>query len=285
MARLDSLNRAEGLRFASLAADTTVGADEIGGPLHLAVAERKRRQKEAFDRCEKALQERVDDDDDDCGDGGSPLPHRARSLATTVVALGEAAGAPPPSVAAAVPASPIGECGGGGGGGDSGGGGGGGGDGGLGNGGVVQSPEELDGFREKLEADTIQLATASFEDEVKRLAADDADDVPPPVAIAEASPLPDDSPPSPRELTRSQLDLRRAAEIRAYARSLGRMLLRARKVLVEEIVQVSDHNGIFLVKLSCFVFLSREMRLGGVVLEIGVTYMAGPERKYEVYLV
>ena len=229
VARLSSMNHAEELRFAKNAADI-VGVEN--GPLYLAVEEEKRRQKKAIDRCEAALA-RAD------YDGDSPPRACTRTTGASAALAAVVAGAPP---AAAVPASPAGECGGGSGG-DS--------DGvvqpaeerrtgecGDGGDGSVQTAEELDRFREQLEADTIQLATASFEDEVKRLDTDGAKDVAP-VTRAEASPLPDDPPP-PRDLTKSQLDLRRAADIRAYARSLGLMLLRARKVLVEEIVQVIE---------------------------------------------
>ena len=217
MTLLNNMNRTEERRSEKNAAD--VAAET--GPLRLAVEEKRLLQEEAIHRCESALEAAAAE--------GSPLAVVREEASAAVEAA---------APAAAVPASPpTGER-------ESG-------DddgkqladerdtGGCGDVDGLPSAEELDRFRTKLEADTVELAAASFDDEVRGLAIDEKDDVPSAATLG-CSTFPHCEP--PRELTRSQLDLRRTAEIRAYARSLGGMLLRARKGLAEEMLQVISYT-------------------------------------------
>lgn len=83
--------------------------------------------------------------------------------------------------------------------------------------------EELDLSRSKVETHAVQQVAASFEDDIKRL------------AVEGKIPPRDDR---PIELTRAQLDLRRAARIAAQAKALGEMLFQARKALLKKTFEV-----------------------------------------------
>lgn len=99
--------------------------------------------------------------------------------------------------------------------------------------------KELDIFRSRLEAKALQIVAVSFEDEIRRMAIDAAAmaaGAVPPVATEETTSSPNDC---SSELTRSQLDLRRAARLSAYAKALGDMLSRAREVLSKKTFEVS----------------------------------------------
>lgn len=94
--------------------------------------------------------------------------------------------------------------------------------------------DQLGHFRLRLEADAVEFATASFECEVRELALDGNGE-------QNTSSLRD----SPSELSRSQLDLRRAERARDCARALGEMLSRARDVLLKKAREVSFAESVF----------------------------------------
>ena len=91
-------------------------------------------------------------------------------------------------------------------------------------GGSASHPKVSDGlhrFRSQLEKEAVARATASFEDEIRQLVVE---------AREETAPSLSDC---PSELTRSTLDLRRAARVGTYARDLGRMLFRAHDAVIK----------------------------------------------------
>lgn len=121
-------------------------------------------------------------------------------------------------------------------------------------GGTRHPEEELKSFRFRLEAETIQLAVASFGTEVRQLAISPSAPAhsmvteatiigqePPPPALTPSSSL--SSLPSDyfsqRDPTRSWLDLRRAARVRAFAQALGEMMSPGREALLDDDLMVS----------------------------------------------
>ncbi|CAM9341992.1 unnamed protein product [Pylaiella littoralis] len=116
-------------------------------------------------------------------------------------------------------------------------------------GGTRHPEEELKSLRFRLEAETIQLAVASFGTEVRQLAISPSAPAhsmvteatiigqePPPPALTPSSSL--SSLPSDyfsqRDPTRSWLDLRRAARVRAFAQALGEMMSPGREALLDD---------------------------------------------------
>lgn len=81
--------------------------------------------------------------------------------------------------------------------------------------------EDLQRIRSLLEKEAVERATASLEGETRKLAME-----------ANEEPCPSRSD-TPSELTRSQLDLRRVARVRAGSRVLGNVLFRAHDVILE----------------------------------------------------
>lgn len=108
----------------------------------------------------------------------------------------------------------------------------------VGEGCPLQQPEEHNLFRSKLGLDAVQLVAASFEDDVRQVAVEAAAVAGSrSVAIEEVTSSPGDS---PGELTRSELDLRRAARIGVCARGLSDTVSRACEVLHQEMLGVSS---------------------------------------------
>lgn len=109
---------------------------------------------------------------------------------------------------------------------------------------MIPLAEGLDQFRLRLEGEAVRLVSASFEDEVRRLAEFEGRSEM--VAIGEASLSPkkeeeEDEEECPSELTRSQLDLRRVARVRAHVRALGEMLTQAHEALQNYSTEVRAH--------------------------------------------
>lgn len=95
---------------------------------------------------------------------------------------------------------------------------------------MVTLAEGLDQFRLRVEGEAVQLVSSSFEDDVRRLAGE-FERRTETVTIKQASVSPEEECPS--ELTRSQLDLRRAARVRLFVRAAGEMLTQAHEALQE----------------------------------------------------
>lgn len=104
--------------------------------------------------------------------------------------------------------------------------------------------EGLDQFRLRVEREAVQIVSSSFEDEVRRLAGE-FEERTETVTIEEASVSPEEECPS--ELTRSQLDLRRAARVRAYVRAAGEMLTQAHEALQEYSVEVRGRRPLYFI--------------------------------------
>lgn len=228
--RLDELLRAEETRGTSVRGGDTLAAADIGeaglgeeaaagkqGPLHLAVAEKQRCGSEVVGRCLDAIEAARSSDSSARGERRNQRSKEANAAAED----------------GAIASS---------------------GDGGDGSDGVSRSvthdaEAELSLFQFRLEAGAVQLAAASLEADVRLLAigpaapataAEVASFRTPTGTRVEENPLsllPEDDPP-PGELTRSQLDLRRAARVKAFARALGEMLCRGRETLQQKAAQV-----------------------------------------------
>ncbi|CAB1105292.1 unnamed protein product [Ectocarpus sp. CCAP 1310/34] len=211
---LDELLRAEEILVEKAAKDflTAVNADEYGGggggPLHVAAAENQRSTNEVLDRCTKAFE--AASFDPSTSTVGQPTPVNLNQWSTEG-------------------GSSSGRLG-----------------------GAHNPEEELASFRGRLETDAVQLAVASFDMEVRELAIDAAI----PVAASEAvmppcfpgapstmleiegkgspPPFPLDGRPPSSDLTRSHLDLRRVARVKAFARTMEDMLSTARKAILKE---------------------------------------------------
>ena len=232
-ARLDEMLRAEEARAAKATGDILATGDameagsgrerEEQGSLHLAVAEKQRLDSEAIGRCLVAVE----------AARSGPFASGGKRDQQT-----RAADLPAEDAATASPRQRSGISDGGG-------------DEGRSHGTRDIPEQEMDLFLNRLEAGAVQLAAASFEAEVRLLA---IGPVSPPTAAAEAMAscppppettageaplsLPSEHGP-PGELTRSQLDLRRTARVKAFVRALGEMLCRGREVLQQQTLQVT----------------------------------------------
>lgn len=216
--RLDELQRAEEVRAAKVKGDILAGG-EVGeqGPLHFAVAEKHRHSSEAIGRCLNTVE---DSRSDPLAWGGKSNPRSKE--------------ANPAADNSATASSREGS--------DSG-------DGGCRRGTHTPEQEDMGLFLSGLEVSAVQLAAASFEAEVRLLAIGPA--TPPTAAEVASLPPPPEAkieqkaPSSPSEdlppgdLTRSQLDLRRTARVKAFARALNEMLHRGREALQKQTLQVA----------------------------------------------
>lgn len=229
--RLDNLLRAEETRAAKSTRDILAAADTVEaagsggeageqGPLHLAVVETQRLSSEALGRCLDAVEAARSDPfaKGEKGDERSKVASPAEEGgATASLTQGSGSGS---------------------------------GDGGRRCG--THTPEQgMALFLSRLEAGAVQLAAASFEAEVRRLVVGPGTPLtaaeavaslprpPPDTTIEEKGPsLPLEDSPPPDDLTRSQLDLRRAARVKAFARALGEMLCRVSEALQKKTLQV-----------------------------------------------
>lgn len=215
--RLNELLRAEEARVANIATDAVAAADAVGGrggdrggPLHLAVAEKQRCSSEAIKRCADAIEALRSEPSAWGGENKrtDPVANQNSTEGGSSSSTGRHSGTHNPE-------------------------------------------EEFESFRFGLEAETVQLAAASFGAEVGQLAtspsapaqctATEVVEIGKEGLSSSPSSLPsDDCPPS--DLTRSQLDLRRAARVRAFARALGEMMSRWREALLDDNIQASLPN-------------------------------------------
>lgn len=232
--RLDELLRAEETRAETAKGDILAASDMAGygsgedvrrrGPLHLAVAEEQRHSSKAIGRCLDAV-------------GVARSDHLA-SVGKRDLRGREGSSAAAENSAAASSREGSGS--------------GSGSDSGSGDGrrrrGTYFPEQDMGMFQSRLEAGAVELAAASFEPEMRLLAVGPATlpaaaemaSLPPPpeTSIAQmAPPLPSEESP-PGDLTRSQLDLRRTARVKAFARAMAEMLRRGSEELQKRTLQV-----------------------------------------------
>lgn len=230
--RLDELLLADEARVADniatdiTAADTNDGrGDDRGGPLDLAVAENQRCCSEAIQRCADAME----------AFRSAPSASRGENTSDTTASPAVKKNSTGGSTVSA--SGIISHRGGK-------------------RNAEEEGEEEFESFRLRLEAKAVQLATSSFGAEVRQLAVNPS--APAQAAVTEAmdiSEKPSSSSSSPsssssssslasdycprKDLTRSQLDLRRTARVRAFARALGEMISRGHRALLDDNLRVS----------------------------------------------
>lgn len=226
--RLNELLVADEARVVNIATDAVAVADTVGGrsgdrggPLDLAVAEKQRCSSEAIQRCADAIEAFRSAPSAYGGENkhiiaANPVPKNISTGGSTGSTSGIVRHADTRNL-----------------------------------------QEEFESFWLRLEAEAVQLVVASFGTEQRQLVSSPSASVQPAVnEVIEIGQKPSSRSSSSsllrsdyfpqRDLMRSQLDLRRAARVRAFARALGEMVSRGRETLLDDLLEVTFPTAVAL---------------------------------------